>query len=61
MTHPWHTDARRRDAVKVVDMLEAHGCLRIENARHVAATYGVPVAMIEAEMMRHLSENGEGK
>ena len=54
----WPRDSRQRDAAKVVQMLI--GRLKIENAPHIAATYGIPTAFVEAEMMKHLQE-GEGK
>lgn len=45
----------------IVSKLAGYGTLRIEDADKIAATYGVPEASVEAEMMKHLSEGGEGK
>jgi hypothetical protein len=53
----WDRKQTMRDVVR---MLAGLGALRIENAAAIAATYGTRAEIVEAEMMKFLSE-GDAK
>lgn len=57
----WGPEARKETMRKVVARLAREFVLNPDKAPAIAATYGVPVCAVEAEMMRNLTEDGEGK
>lgn len=57
----WPLEKRRGMMRDIVRLLSEHSALKLQNSRHIAATYGLTVIEVEAEMMRHLSEGVEGK
>lgn len=57
----WSADDRKQMMRDVIRMLAGLGALRIQNAPAIATTYSVNPCEVEAEMMKHLQEGGEGK
>lgn len=61
MTDPWPLEQRRSMMREIVSLMAKEGALHRIDAPAYARTYGVLLAEVEAEMMRHLSEGSEGK
>lgn len=56
----WPLESRRQMMRDVIRIIASKCALKIENAPAIARTYDVPVACVEAEMMKHMQE-GEAK
>ena len=56
----WPLESRKQMMRDTILTMARHGDLNRVNPQCYAATYGVPVIEVEAEMMKHLSE-GEAK
>jgi hypothetical protein len=57
----WSLEQRKSMMRDVVKEMAKAGVLHRIDAPAYARTYGVNLACVEAEMMRHLSEGSEGK
>ena len=52
-------EKRRETMRSAIATIAKNGGLRLENAGLIASTYGVEATVVEAEMMKHLSEGSE--
>jgi hypothetical protein len=55
----WSKEQRLKMMREVIGLLARHGETLGVRPRDFAKTYGVSVADVDAELMRHLSEGGE--